>query len=195
MPLKEQFGPGHDQLAHAVVRVLPLRRLVVVAPCCQLLLSHARMQKVSDGGGRNFPASLCTVAVLVSRGVVPKGGIELESRWRPSCSTRSSICSRRSPATPEQPGGGSHWSGYMTAQYEEGQRTRIAHMRHRLFPSVRRWSDSLQLLRLLPDTMTGDGLELLAKQAHALVPPRVAVVVVSLVPGPLGGRGRGGRKE
>ncbi len=79
--------------------------------------------------------------------------------------------------------------------YEEGQRTRIAHMRHRLLPSVRRWSDRLQLLRLLPDTMTGGGLELLAKQAHALVPPRVAVVVVSLVPGPLGGRGRGGRKE
>lgn len=161
MPLKEQFGPGHDQLAHAVVRVLPLRRLVVVAPCCQLLLPHARKRLATGGGQANLPGSLCTVAVAaVSRGVVPKGGIE-ESRWRPSCSTRSSICSRRSPATPNKPSGGSHWSGHTTVQYEEGQRTRIAHMRRRLLPSVRRWSDRLQLLRLLPDTMTGDSLELL----------------------------------
>lgn len=102
---------------------------------------------------------------------------------------------------------GLHWSGHTTVQCGEGQHTRIAHMRqrrggalglHHLFPSVRRCIDRLllRLLRLLPDTMAGDGLELLAKQAHALVPPRVgqgAVVVVSPVPCPLGGGG--GRME
>ncbi len=57
MPLKEQFGPGHDQLAHAVVRVLPLRRLVVVA-------NHINALKSIKRDFQGIPVAVVWQAVL-----------------------------------------------------------------------------------------------------------------------------------